>query len=132
MEVELKCAAEKCVFNLKEYCTAPEIQVNGEDTMGGRFTYCDTFSEGDKDGEVSLRQLDKNTNYHYFIADPEVACSAHNCIYNEGEECHAPHVKILGAIATVPIQTECQTFFPREGQTSSDEQNDSTYSVQDY
>lgn len=122
MEVELKCAAKKCVFNLKEYCTAPEIHVNGGDTMGGRFTYCDTFSERDYDDEASLRHLDKNTNYHYFISDSEVECSAYNCIYNEGEECHAPYVKILGAIATAPIQTECQTFFPRPSQTLQDEE----------
>lgn len=116
MEVELQCEAEKCVFNLKELCTAPEIHINGGDTVGGRFTYCDTFSIDDH--KASLKDLDKNTNYNTFTSNPEVGCSAHNCIYNEREQCNAPHVKIQSGIATVPIQTECETFFPREGQTS--------------
>jgi hypothetical protein len=51
MDVDLRCEAEKCVFNLNEICTAPEIQVKGEDTMGGRFTYCSTFAI-DGDGKL--------------------------------------------------------------------------------
>ena len=38
MDVELRCEAKKCVFNLEGACTASEILVRGEDTMGGRFT----------------------------------------------------------------------------------------------
>ncbi|KUO64697.1 MAG: hypothetical protein APF84_06150 [Gracilibacter sp. BRH_c7a] len=131
MEVELKCEAEKCVFNLKELCVAPEIHVNGHDTMGGRFTYCNTFSVDVDDSEAVLKEFSKDTKDNYFITSPEIACSAQNCIYNEGEECHAPHVKILGGIATVPVQTECHTFFPRPSQTLTEE-NDSVYSTQDY
>ena len=44
MEADLRCEAEKCVYNLEEICTAPAILVEGEDTMGGRFTYCSTFA----------------------------------------------------------------------------------------
>ncbi len=121
MDIELKCEAEKCVFNLKELCTAPEIHVNGHDTMGGRFTYCNTFSVNDDDVEDSLKVLDKSTDFYHFTSSPEVGCSAVNCIYNEGEECHAPHVKIVSAIATTPIQTECQTFFPRPSRTLEEE-----------
>lgn len=116
MEVELRCEAEKCIFNTREICTAPEIHVNGEDTMGGRFTYCNTFSVDD-DGVEALKVPD-NLNSEFFESSPLVQCSAQNCIYNEGEECHAPHVKILSGVATAPVQTECETFFPRQGQTS--------------
>jgi hypothetical protein len=119
MDTELHCEAEKCVFNLKELCTAPEIQVNGEDTMGGRFTYCSTFAT-DGDGKASLKHLNKDDNYNFFITNPEVECSAVNCEYNQREMCYAPYVKIVSGIATAPIQTECQTFIPREGLSSSD------------
>lgn len=118
MDVELRCEAKKCVYNLERICTAPEILVRGEDTMGGRFTYCSTFSdEGD---EASLRNWNCDNNYNFFITSPEVECTAINCEYNQREMCYAPHVKIVSAIATAPIQTECQTFIPREGLYSSD------------
>ncbi|MGI6449686.1 MAG: DUF1540 domain-containing protein [Desulfitobacteriia bacterium] len=119
MDVELRCEAEKCVFNLERICTASEILVRGEDTMGGRFTYCSTFSLDD-DREASLKYLNNDNNYNVFITSPEVECTAINCEYNQGEMCYAPHVKIVSAVATAPIQTECQTFIPREGLYSSD------------
>lgn len=118
MEVELRCEAEKCVYNLNRLCTAPEIQVNGGDTMGGRFTYCSTFAI-DGDGEASLKHLNNDNNYNFFINNPEVECSAVNCEYNQREMCYAPHVKIVSEVATAPVQTECQTFIPREGLYSS-------------
>jgi len=114
MEVELRCEAEKCVYNLNRLCTAPEIQVNGGDTMGGRFTYCSTFAM-DGDGKASLKHLNNDNNYNFFINNPEVECSAVNCEYNQREMCYAPHVKIVSEVATAPVQTECQTFIPREG-----------------
>ena len=116
MEVELRCEAEKCSFNTRKICTAPEIHVNGGDTMGGRFTYCNTFSDGD-DRTKSLKGS-YNMEIGAFQTSPLVGCSAQNCIYNEGAECHAPHVKILGGVATAPVQTECETFFSRQGQSS--------------
>lgn len=114
MDVELRCEAEKCVFNLSEICTAPEIQVNGEDTMGGRFTYCSTFAISDNRKAFSSH-LNNDKNDNIFITNPEVECSAINCEYNQGEMCNARNVKIVSGISTVPIQTECQTFIPREG-----------------
>jgi hypothetical protein len=119
MNTELRCEAKKCVYNLERFCTAPRIKVKGEDTMGGRFTYCSTFNL-DGDGEASWRHADKNINYNYFINSPEIICTAQNCEYNQREMCHASYVKIVSGIATAPIQTECQTFIPREGLYSSD------------
>lgn len=118
MEVELRCEAEKCVYNLNESCTAPGILVEGEDTMGGRFTYCSTFAvEGDDN--ASLKNLNNDNNYNFFITSPEVECTAKNCEYNQREMCYAPHVTIVSGIASAPIQTECQTFIPRQGLYSS-------------
>jgi len=119
MNPELRCEAKKCVYNLKRFCTAPGIKVKGEDTMGGRFTYCSTFDLYG-DNEASLRYADKNSNYNYFINNPEIACTARNCEYNQRGQCYAPYVKIVSGIATAPVQTECQTFIPRQGLYSSD------------
>ncbi|HHV64294.1 MAG TPA: DUF1540 domain-containing protein, partial [Peptococcaceae bacterium] len=83
-------------------------------------TYCSTFSL-DNEGEASLKYLNNDNNYNYFITSPEVECTAINCEYNQGEICYAPHVKIVSAIATAPIQTECQTFIPREGLYSAED-----------
>jgi hypothetical protein len=123
MDLELRCEAKKCVYNLNELCTAPEIIVRGEDTMGGRFTYCSTFALDDND-KASLKHLNNDNNYNFFINSPEVECTAVNCEYNQREMCYAPHVKIVSAIATAPIQTECQTFIPREGLYSNPENVD--------
>lgn len=114
MEVELRCTAKKCVYNLAGLCTAPEILVRGEDTIGGRFTYCSTFSLDDN-GKASLKYLNNDNNYNYFLTSPEVECTAVNCEYNQGGLCYAPHVKIVSGIASAPIQTECLTFIPRQG-----------------
>lgn len=112
MDVELYCKAKKCIFNLNGQCTAREIQVEGGDTMGGRFTYCVTFSV-DNTEDMSLKNYTLNDNYNFFVNNPEVKCSARNCIYNERELCQAPYVLILREISSVPIQTECGTFAPR-------------------
>jgi hypothetical protein len=129
MDVELRCEAEKCIFNLEEICTAPEIQVKGEDTMGGRFTYCSTFSV-DSNGKASLKHLNNDNNYNFFITSPEVKCTAINCEYNQRNICYAPHVKMVSSVATAPIQTECRTFIPREGLYSTDIMyDDQTYNL---
>jgi hypothetical protein len=118
MDLQLRCEAQKCVYNLEEKCTAPEIEVHGNETMGGRFTYCSTFNLEDN-GEASFKHLNNDSNYNVLTNSPEVECTAMNCEYNQRELCYAPFVKIVSGVSAAPIQTECQTFIPKEGLYSS-------------
>lgn len=119
MENNLKCEATKCVYNMDRLCSAKEIEVQGEDAMGGRFTYCGTFEERgvgnmvSEMGNMNLRGELKQLFSDEQALDPRVGCNAHNCIYNQNAQCHAEHVNIISELAESAVQTECQTFYPR-------------------
>ncbi|MHB1651296.1 MAG: DUF1540 domain-containing protein [Desulfitobacteriaceae bacterium] len=118
MDNNLKCDASNCVHNMEHICSARQIQVQGGDTMGGRFTYCGTFAERNLQnymGQMSnvnigggLKQLVSDQEM-----DPIVACTANNCVYNGEQYCQADHVNIVNETASISVQTECQTFYPR-------------------
>lgn len=119
MDNNLKCDATKCVYNMNRLCSAKEIEVQGEDTMGGRFTFCGTFEERGVGNMVSgLGNMNLRGEIAQLFSadqelDPRVGCNAHNCIYNNDQQCHADHVNIVSEIAETAAQTECQTFYPR-------------------
>ncbi len=119
MDNNLKCQATKCVYNMNRLCSAKEIEVQGEDTMGGRFTFCGTFEERgvgnmvSEMGNMNLRAEIKQLFSDEQEMDPMVGCNARNCIYNQDAHCLAEHVNIVSEIAETAVQTECQTFYPR-------------------
>jgi hypothetical protein len=119
MSIQLKCDAVNCLYNYGHLCSAEEIEVQGENTMGGRFTYCGTFSSKNLGNYVSSIG---NMNYSGAmkqvvsdgqVMDPNVLCNAVNCVYNSEKHCQADHVEIQNEISSTAEQTECQTFYPR-------------------
>lgn len=119
MNNQLKCDAENCLYNRSHLCSAEEIEVQGGHTMGGRFTYCGTFSSKSLGNYVSSVG---NMNYSGaiqqvisddLVMDPKVLCNAVNCTYNSDKVCEADHVQIQNEVSSTAEQTECQTFFPR-------------------
>ena len=119
MDNKLKCDAVNCVHNFNHLCAAEEIQIQGAHTMGGRFTYCDTFHSRSLGNYVSsLTNTNFNGVLNQFFTDeqvmaPKVLCNAVNCIYNSSNECEADNLQIVSEISTTAEQTECQTFYPR-------------------
>ena len=113
MNNNLKCDAVHCAYNTDRFCSANEIEVQGDDTMGGRFTYCGTFEERNEESgmkEMSNINLGELSNA---AMDPVVACTAVNCTYNHNQYCQANRVNIVSAVASTAEQTECETFYPR-------------------
>lgn len=112
----LKCAAVACVHNIGNYCEAAVIHVKGGDTMEPVDTYCDTYSD-----KVAFNRNASQESMHAIkglidpitvdqTMDPTVACTAVNCVYNEGYSCGANDVDIIGPGSFRPEHTECQTF----------------------
>ncbi len=114
----LKCEAENCLYNRNELCSAEAIEVQGGHTMGGRFTFCGTFSSKSLGNYVSSVG---NMNYSGAlqevisdnVMDPKVLCNAVNCVYNSEKVCEADFVQIQNPVSSTAEQTECQTFYPR-------------------
>jgi len=104
---------------MNKLCSAERIQVAGGDTMGSRFTYCSTFRPRSFTNYLSeIRNINLNGAVRQLfsdrqVMDPQVACNAVNCIYNDNQVCGAEHLKIVSEVAETTEQTECQTFTPR-------------------
>lgn len=90
--------------------------------MGGRFTYCGTFSSKSLGNFVSSMG---NMNYSGamqqvlsddIVMDPKVLCNAVNCTYNSEKTCQADHVQIQNEVSSTAEQTECQTFYPLDAE----------------
>ena len=43
----------------------------------------------------------------------KIECDAHNCYYNKGQNCIAPHIKVGPQNAVTSGETICATFRPR-------------------
>lgn len=113
MNNNLECEAANCAYNTQHFCSANEIEVQGGDTMGGRFTYCGTFEERSAESgmkEVTQMNLGELPSEGM---DPVVGCTAVNCVYNHDQTCQADRVNIASPLASTAEQTECETFYPR-------------------
>ena len=101
---ELKCLAEKCVYNKDYLCS------NG-DIMGGRKhadsiddTCCESFMERRQDREAYTSSTSHPSNYI------SIDCEATRCIYNQNYKCVAERVDIRGVDAEKSMETACATF----------------------
>lgn len=118
MDNNLKCNATNCVHNMDELCSAREIEVQGGDTMGGKFTFCGTFTDRSIQNYAgAMTNVNISEGLKQLVSDdkmdPVVTCNAQNCIYNNEHYCYAENVQITNEIAATETQTECQTFYPK-------------------
>lgn len=99
------CTVSNCYYNKREGCTAPSLNVDGEQADESRFTCCDTFIEQKPGVRSSLSEPKSNT---------QISCKATHCVYNEHEKCEAERVVVNGKNADHPEETCCSTFMPPE------------------
>lgn len=103
----LKCTVTNCVNNTMDCCCRPDIKVAGACACGCEQTCCSDFAEKDA----------STTNAACGCSAPNpalhVRCEAHNCIYNERNECVAEGICVDDCScgqADCMSQTECATF----------------------
>ncbi len=102
---QIVCTVSNCYFNKREGCTAPTLDVDGEQANESRFTSCDTFIEQKPGVRSSLSEPKSNTS---------INCKAVQCVYNGNEKCEATRVVVNGKNAENPEETCCSTFMPPE------------------
>lgn len=101
----LKCNAEKCVYNKHRECYAGKINVDGDTATTVANTYCATFRENE------VPSFSSNAGHccheEHAVGTAEIKCEAVNCVYNEQKLCHAPAVQIND------MDASCNTFKAR-------------------
>lgn len=100
----LKCNAEKCVYNKNRECFAGKINVDGTMAMTTADTYCATFRENEGHTFSSNASC---CHQDHAVGTDEIKCEAVNCIYNEHKLCKAPSVQIND------MDASCNTFKAR-------------------
>ena len=101
---ELKCVAEKCVYNKNNLCSKGDIMVGGKHAEAIDDTCCESFMEkkGDRESYTSSTSHPRS----YISID----CEATKCAYNQNFKCVAEHVNIKGCDAHKSGETACATF----------------------
>ncbi len=103
---ELKCGAEKCMYNQESYCCKGDITVGGKAARTSEDTCCESFLDGAEKKECGCFRsaLDHPSQ----IID--IDCEATSCMYNHDYQCKAGHVDIQGKGARGSRETSCGTF----------------------
>ena len=104
---ELKCLAEKCVYNKDYLCSKGDIMVGGKHADSIDDTCCESFMERRQDREAYTSSTSHPSNYI------SIDCEAVRCMYNTNYKCHADHVDIKGNGANDCKETACATFKER-------------------
>ena len=95
---KLKCSVVNCGNNADEYCCLGRISVDGGANVEN--TCCSSFieqSNGSNSADIPQESL-------------SIACTAHDCRYNEESKCCADCVDVAGAGANRATETQCNTF----------------------
>lgn len=98
----LKCDAEKCVYNKSRECHAGKINVDGHDATRVSETYCATFRE--KDNNSFSSHSDSCCHHEHTVGTDQIRCEAVHCVYNQQKLCNAPSVQIND------MDASCNTF----------------------
>ena len=105
---ELKCVAEKCVYNKDYLCSKGDIMVGGKHADTIDDTCCESFMERRQDREAYTSSTSHPSNYI------SIDCEATRCIYNQNYKCVAEHVDIRGVDAEKSMETACATFTDKQ------------------
>lgn len=123
----VRCDANTCAYNLPgNLCAAGRIEVRGQGgargvPTGDGDTACGTYRYRRGLGDA-LSAL-ANLNWGGLAAQPfrsgsgvapEVGCRVENCLHWREGSCGAASVQVSGDAATLPDETNCSTFVPRE------------------
>lgn len=128
----VRCDANTCAYNLPgNLCGAGRIEVgapgvggpggDGGVPTGDGDTACETYRYrrglGDRLSALA------NLNWAGLAVEPfrpgvraapEVGCRVENCLHWREGSCGAESVQVSGDAATLPDETNCSTFVPRE------------------
>ena len=101
----LKCNAEKCVYNDNCECFAGKICVDGTQAVTTADTYCATFRENENPSFSS--DAGCCCHHDHAVGTSEIKCEAVHCVYNDSKVCSAPSVQIND------LDASCNTFKAR-------------------
>lgn len=101
----LKCNANKCVYNKNCECFAGKINVDGSMAVKTSDTYCATFRENEHSSFSSHAGC--CCHQDHLVGTSEIRCEALNCKYNENKLCLAPSVQIND------VDASCNTFISK-------------------
>lgn len=102
---KLKCSAEQCMYNAKEYCLRNRIHIQGDKADNEFETQCGTFKlSNNQDHNVEFGVINE-ANEHLSIN-----CDCVRCKYNHDKLCVKENVYIGGVNAECRQQTLCESF----------------------
>lgn len=101
----LECNVVSCGNNRDNCCCRPNIQVNGPCASNAEQTKCSSFFNAAGTANASVGCNVPNDSL-------EILCSAENCTFNSGEQCHADHISVRSETASADDEskTECASF----------------------
>lgn len=125
---QVRCDVTTCAYNLPgNLCAAERIEMREQHrdrpATGDGDTACHAFLY--RRGLVQTLTALGGLNLSGLVAEPfhrgttettpEVDCGVRNCLHwTEGGTCRAESIQVSGEAATLPEETNCSTFVPRE------------------
>lgn len=96
---KLQCSVNSCSSFSNGYCCRPSIHVNGPTASASSQTCCQSFTD-------NKNQMTSGVQYNTPNQSLNISCDAHNCTYNQNNQCSASSVCISSNFSG----TECTSF----------------------